>query len=135
VSEHNLRGVFRAALPAGVALLLLPERHTLLQGARRLSHISPVWLPAAVAAEVVAFLAAAELQRHLFAAVGIDVGRIPSLRLVSAAWSVGAAFPAGVAFSTAYTYRQITRPGSSVSGCRCRSACGSGRAPGAKPVR
>src|SRR5437588_3866778 len=115
VIQRNLRGAFRTGVAVAVALLLLPERHTLLEGVRRLSHISPVWLPAAVATEVVAFLAAAELQRHLLAAVGVDVGRLPSLRLVSAAWSVGAALPAGVAFSTAYTYRQITRRGAEAS--------------------
>jgi uncharacterized membrane protein YbhN (UPF0104 family) len=110
-NRRHRRSVFRAAVALAVAVLLLPERHTLLEGVRRLSRISPSWLLLAVAAEVVAFLAAAELQRRLLAAVGFDIGRLPSLRLVSAAWSVSAAFPAGVAFSTAYTYRQLTRRG------------------------
>jgi hypothetical protein len=47
------RTVFRATVAVAVALLLLPERHTLLEGARRLPHISPVWFLLAVAAEVV----------------------------------------------------------------------------------
>jgi uncharacterized membrane protein YbhN (UPF0104 family) len=60
---------------------------------------------------VVSFLAVAELQRLLLADVGVDVGRMPSLRLISASWSVSAVLPAGMAFSTAYTYRQLTRRG------------------------
>jgi hypothetical protein len=110
-TRHHLRAAFRTAVAVAVAVLLLPERHTLLDGARRLSRISPMWLLLAVAAEVVAFLAAAELQRLLLAAIGVDIGRLPSLRLVSAAWSVSAALPAGVAFSAAYTYRQLIRRG------------------------
>jgi uncharacterized membrane protein YbhN (UPF0104 family) len=110
-NRRHGRTVFRAAVAVAVALLLLPERHTLLEGARRLSHISPVWFLLAVAAEVVSFLAAAELQRLLLADVGVDVGRMPSLRLISASWSVNAVLPAGMAFSTAYTYRQLTRRG------------------------
>ena len=110
-TRHHLRAVFRTAVAVAVAILLLPERHTLLEGARRLSRISPMWLLLAVAAEVVAFLAAAELQRLLLAAIGVDIGRLPSLRLVSAAWSVSAVLPAGVAFSAAYTYRQLIRRG------------------------
>ncbi|MCW3036527.1 MAG: hypothetical protein JWM17_1839, partial [Actinobacteria bacterium] len=110
-NRRHGRTVFRAAVAVAVALLLLPERHTLLEGARRLSHISPVWFLLAVAAEVVSVLAAAELQRLLLADVGVDVGRMPSLRLISASWSVGAVLPAGLAFSTAYTYRQLSRRG------------------------
>ncbi len=110
-TRHHLRTTLRVAVVAAVAVLLSPERHTLLEGARRLSRISPLWLLVAAAAEVVSFLAAAELQRHLLAAVGLNIGRMPSLRLVSAAWSVSAALPAGAAFSTAYTYRQLTRRG------------------------
>ena len=110
-TRRHLRAAFRVALAGAVAVALVPERHTFIDGVRRLSRLSPAWLLVAVATEAISFLAAAELQRRLLAAVGVDIDRLPSLRLVSAAWSVSAVLPAGPAFSTAYTYRQLTRRG------------------------
>jgi hypothetical protein len=70
-----------------------------------------LWFAVAMTAEVVSYLAAAELERHLLASGGVRLRRRSLIAVTWASDAVGASFPAGAAVSVAYTYRQLTRRG------------------------
>jgi uncharacterized membrane protein YbhN (UPF0104 family) len=76
-----------------------------------LGRLSLWWVLAAVAAEVLSYLASAELQRDLLAAAGVRVGRRFLLALSYAGSAVSAVLPAGGVVATGYTYRRLARRG------------------------
>jgi uncharacterized membrane protein YbhN (UPF0104 family) len=65
----------------------------------------------AVAAELISYVASAELQRHLLAAAGVRIGRLFLVALNYAGSAVSALLPAGAAVSAGYTYRRLVRGG------------------------
>jgi putative heme transporter len=92
-----------------VAAVVASQSGTLVGAARRLGQLSPWWVIAAVAAEVAAYLTAAELQRHLLAATGMRISRRFLIALTYAGSAVAAVLPAGGVVATGYTYRRLVR--------------------------
>ncbi|HEX3541346.1 MAG TPA: flippase-like domain-containing protein, partial [Acidimicrobiales bacterium] len=70
------------------------------------------WLALAIAAEIVSFVAAAELQ-HLLLGPSTRVDRLSLVALTYAGTAMSATLPAGPAVSGRYTYRTLVRRGSS----------------------
>src|SRR3981081_2084008 len=99
----------------GIVLAALVAIHsqsgTLAGAASRLGRLSLWWVLAAVAAEVLSYLASAELQHRLLAAAGFWVGRRFLMALSYAGSAVSAVLPAGAAVATGYTYRRLTHRG------------------------
>jgi putative heme transporter len=101
----------------GVGLVLIiagavaSHSRALVGAASQLRRLSPWWLLAAVAAEVVSYGAAAEIQRQLLAAAGVRVGRLFVVALSYASSAVSGLLPAGAAVATGYTYRRLARRG------------------------
>jgi len=87
----------RAGLVLTIAGVVASHSRTLVGAASRLGRLSPWWLLAAVAAEVVSYAAAAEIQRHLLAAAGVRVGRLFLVALSYASSAVSGLLPAGAA--------------------------------------
>jgi uncharacterized membrane protein YbhN (UPF0104 family) len=72
-------------------------------------------LALAVAAEIVSFVAAAELQHHLLVGTGTRVDRLSLVALTYAGMAMSATLPAGPAVSGRYMYRTLVRRGSSAA--------------------
>jgi uncharacterized protein (TIRG00374 family) len=72
-------------------------------------------LALAVAAEIVSFVAAAELQHHLLVGTGTRVDRLSLVALTYAGMAMSATLPAGPAVSGRYMYRTLMRRGSSAA--------------------
>jgi hypothetical protein len=70
------------------------------------------WLALAIAAEIVSFVAAAELQ-HLLLGPSVRVDRLSLVALTYAGTAMSATLPAGPAVSGRYVYRTLVRRGSS----------------------
>ena len=94
-----------------VVVAALSQHTALLSGAGRLGALSPGLVGAAVVAEVVSFAALAELQRRLLEAGDAHIDRRSLAAVDLASGAMADTLPAGFAFSTVYTYRQITRWG------------------------
>jgi putative heme transporter len=109
------RSAIRRAVRVVVLLVALAavgsQSRTLATAGRRLGHLSWWWVLAAVAAEMVSYLASAELQRRLLTAAGVRVGRFFLMALSYAGSAVSAILPAGAAVATGYTYRRLARRG------------------------
>jgi uncharacterized membrane protein YbhN (UPF0104 family) len=101
----------QAAAAGAVIVAIFLQRRSLLAAVGRFGRVAPAWLAVALAAELVSYLAAAELERRLLAAGGIRLRLRSLLGLVWASGAVGASFPAGAAVSAAYSYRYLTRRG------------------------
>jgi uncharacterized membrane protein YbhN (UPF0104 family) len=106
---RRLRGLVLTA--AAVLTLVLLERRSLEAAVGRLGGLSPPWIAAAVVAEAVSYLAAAELQRQLLAGGGLHLRRRSLIELAWATSAVSSVFPAGPAVGTAYSFRHLTRRG------------------------
>jgi uncharacterized membrane protein YbhN (UPF0104 family) len=93
-------------------LFAVGSQSRILAGAgRRLSRLYVWWVLAALAAEVVSYVASAELQRRLLAAAGVRVGRLFLVALSYASSAVSALLPAGAAIGAGYTHRRLARSG------------------------
>jgi putative heme transporter len=96
------------ALLAGVTLDVrgrLPIRHIL----SAIGRASPTWIGVAILAELGSMAAASSLYRRLLLAAGARLGWPAMLALTYASNAVSGSLPAGSAFGTAYTYRQLRR--------------------------
>lgn len=107
------------------------QHEALASGAARLGTLSPSYVAAALLAELVSFVALAEVQRRLLQAGNAPVDRRSLVAIDLASGAIGATVPVGFAFSTVYTYRQFTRHGArpavavwvlAVSGALCVAA-------------
>jgi putative heme transporter len=107
------RHVVQVGVALALAVALSSQWHTLAEAIRRLGRLAPWWLAAALVVETISFVVAAELQRHLLVAGGVRLGRGFMVALTYASTAVSAVLPAGVAFSASYSYRRLTRRGSS----------------------
>ena len=76
-----------------------------------LSDADPVWLAAALLAEVVAIVAFSVIQRRLVVNLGGDLSRRRSVELTLASGAISSALPAGAALGAGYTYRRLRRAG------------------------
>src|SRR5579859_4492233 len=106
--EHRrgvVRRLVRVVIVVAVASAVGSQSGTLLGAGRRLGRVSLGWVVAAGAAEVVSYLTAAELQRHLLAAAGVRMSRRFLVALTLAGSAVAAVLPAGGVVATGYTYR------------------------------
>jgi len=83
----------------------------LLSAADDLTRVSPGWLAAAAAAEVLSYAALGAAQRRLLAAGGVRVGLIPITALGVAAQAGANCLPGGVAVSTVISFRRLNRRG------------------------
>jgi putative heme transporter len=109
--RYAIRRAVRVVVLLVVLVAVGSQSRTLATAGRRLGHLSWWWVLAAVAAEVVSYLASAELQRRLLTAAGVRVGRLFLTALSYAGSAVSAVLPAGAAVATGYTYRRLTRRG------------------------
>jgi len=96
---------------AVVVAIAVWQHKALASGAVRLGTGSPSYAAAALLAELVSFVALAEVQRRLLQAGGTPVDRRSLVAIDLASGAIGATVPVGFAFSTVYTYRQFTRRG------------------------
>jgi hypothetical protein len=121
----------RAMAVVAVIAAAVWQHKALLSGAARLASVSPVFVAAALVAELVSSVALAEVQRRLLEAGGTQVGRGSLVAVDLASGAIGATLPVGFAFSTVYMYRQFTRRGAlpavavwvlAVSGALCVAA-------------
>jgi uncharacterized membrane protein YbhN (UPF0104 family) len=108
---HRRRRLIAPIAAATVAVTVGLQRHTLLAALGHVGRLPAGWLALAVAAEVVSYLALAELARCLLASGGVRLGRANMVALTWASSAVSSSLPAGSAVSAAYTYRQLTRRG------------------------
>ena len=76
-----------------------------------LADADPVWLAAALLAEVVAIVAFSVIQRRLVVNLGGDLSRRRSVELTLASGAISSALPAGAALGAGYTYRRLRRAG------------------------
>jgi len=83
----------------------------LLSAADNVTRLSPGWLAAAAAAEVLSYAALGAAQRRLLAAGGVRVGLIPITALGVAAQAGANCVPGGVAVSTVISFRRLNRRG------------------------
>jgi uncharacterized membrane protein YbhN (UPF0104 family) len=111
-SSHRRRCVLRVVVAIAIVVVVASQRRSLVAATDRLGQVAPAWLVLAVAAEAVSFLAAAELQHQLLAGTGTRVDRRCLIALSYAATAMSATLPAGPAVSGRYTYRALTRRGS-----------------------
>jgi uncharacterized membrane protein YbhN (UPF0104 family) len=109
---HRCRWLLRVVGALALIVVVVSQRHSLLAATDRLGRVSPAWLVLAVAAETFSFLAAAELQHQLLAGTGTRVDRRCLIALSYAATAMSATLPAGPAVSGRYSYRALTRRGS-----------------------
>ena len=109
---HRCRCLLQFVVAVAFVVVVVSQRHSLLAATDRLGRVSPAWLVLAVAAETVSFVAAAELQHQLLAGTGTRVDRRCLIALSYAATAMSATLPAGPAVSGRYTYRALTRRGS-----------------------
>lgn len=70
---------------------------------------SPAWVGVSLVAELGSMIAAAALNRRLLEAAGADLSWATAIALTYASNAVSGSLPAGTAFGTAYTYRQLRR--------------------------
>jgi putative heme transporter len=96
-----------------VTLAVLMQRDAILDAVGRLASLSPWWLVAAAAAEVISYGAMAELQRLLLVAGGIRMSHRSVLALAWVSDAVNASLPVGAPAAGAYTFRYFTRRGAS----------------------
>jgi putative heme transporter len=99
---------FMLALLTGVTLDVrgrLPVRHIL----SAIGRASPTWIGVAILAQLGSMAAASSLYRRLLLAAGARPGWPAMLALTYASNAVSGSLPAGSAFGTAYTYRQLRR--------------------------
>ena len=108
---HRRRRLIALIAATTVAATVGLQHHTLLAALGHLGRLPAGWLALAVAAEVVSFLALAELARCLLASGGVRLGRGNVVALTWASSAVSSSLPAGTVISAAYTYRQLTRRG------------------------
>ena len=102
------------AFTGSVALaVIVSQRRPLLSAVGRIGQVSPVLLGVALLLEVVSLAAAGELQRRLLEGGGVRAGLGSLLALMWASGAVAASLPAGAAASAVYTYRHLTRRGTS----------------------
>jgi putative heme transporter len=111
-ARHRCRYLLRVGVAVAFVVVVASQRHSLLAATDRLGRVSPAWLVLAVAAETVSFLAAAELQHQLLAGTGTRVDRRCLIALSYATTAMSATLPAGPAVSGRYSYRALTRRGS-----------------------
>jgi uncharacterized membrane protein YbhN (UPF0104 family) len=107
--------VVRFASALSILIAVASQRHSLLSALQRLGRLSPAWLAVAVAAEIVSFMAAAELQHHLLVGTGTRVDRLSLVALSYSGTAMSAILPAGPAVSGRYMYRTLLRRGSSAA--------------------
>ncbi|MDQ1418001.1 MAG: putative heme transporter, partial [Acidimicrobiaceae bacterium] len=107
------RLVVRIVLALLILIAVYSQRRSLLSATDRLGRLSPAWLALAVAAEILSFVAAAELQHHLLVGTGARVDRLSLLALTYAGTAMSFTLPAGPAVSGRYMYRTLVRRGSS----------------------
>jgi uncharacterized membrane protein YbhN (UPF0104 family) len=112
---HRFGLVLRAIVAVPIVLVLASQRRSFLSATDRLGRISLAWLALALGAEMVSFLAAAELQHHLLAGAGARVDRRALIALTYAGTAMSATLPAGPAVAGRYTYRALTRRGATAS--------------------
>jgi hypothetical protein len=103
--------VLRVAVAVPIVIAVASQRGSLAEALVRVRHISPAWLALALGAEVVSFLAAAELQHLLLAGAGARVDRCSLVALSYAGTALSATLPAGPAVAGRYTYRTLIRRG------------------------
>jgi len=105
------RPAARGMIVAAVVAIALWQHKALASGAGRLGTVSPSYVAAALLAELVSFVALAEVQHRLLQAGNAPVDRRSLVAIDLASGAIGATVPVGFAFSTVYTYRQFTRRG------------------------
>jgi len=105
------RPAAKAMVIVAVAAIAVWQHKALASGATRLGTVSPSFVAAALLAELVSFLALAEVQHRLLQAGNAPVDRRSLVAIDLASGAIGATVPVGFAFSTVYTYRQFTRRG------------------------
>ncbi|HEV3351872.1 MAG TPA: lysylphosphatidylglycerol synthase transmembrane domain-containing protein [Acidimicrobiales bacterium] len=105
------RPTAKVMVVVAVVAIALWQHKALASGAARLGTVSPSYVAAALLAELVSFVALAEVQRRLLQAGNAPVDRRSLVAIDLASGAIGATVPIGFAFSTAYTYRQLTRRG------------------------
>jgi hypothetical protein len=76
-----------------------------------LAEADPVWLAAALLAEIVAVVAFSVIQRRLVVNLGGDLSRRRSIELTLTSGAISSALPAGAALGAGYTYRRLRRAG------------------------
>ena len=76
-----------------------------------LADADPVWLSAALLAEVIAIIAFSVIQRRLVVNLGGDLSRRRSVELTLTSGAISSALPAGAALGAGYTYRRLRRAG------------------------
>ena len=76
-----------------------------------LADADPVWLTAALLAEVIAIVAFSVIQRRLVVNLGGDLSRRRSVELTLTSGAISSALPAGAALGAGYTYRRLRRAG------------------------
>ena len=76
-----------------------------------LADADPVWLAAALLAEVIAIVAFSVIQRRLVVDLGGDLSRRRSVELTLTSGAISSALPAGAALGAGYTYRRLRRAG------------------------
>ncbi|MDQ1391505.1 MAG: putative heme transporter [Acidimicrobiaceae bacterium] len=113
VPWRRSRLVVRIVLALLILIAVDSQRRSLLSATDRLGRLSPAWLALAVAAEILSFVAAAELQHHLLVGTGARVDRLSLLALTYAGTAMSFTLPAGPAVSGRYMYRTLVRRGSS----------------------
>jgi putative heme transporter len=101
----------QAAAVIAVVAVAVWQHQALVSGTARLGAVSPTLAGAALVAEIVSFVAVAEVQRRLLAAGNAEVDRRSLVAVDLAGGAIGATLPVGFTFSTAYTYRQFVRRG------------------------
>ena len=107
------RGLTKALAGSVAVAVVVSQRRSLLSAVGRIGRVSPVLLGLALLLEVVSLAAAGELQRRLLDAGGVRAGLGSVLALTWASGAVAASLPAGAAASAVYTYRHLTRRGTS----------------------
>ena len=111
--SHRWRLLARVLTAFLVLIAVASQRRSLLAATHRLGRLSPAWLALAIGAEILSFLAAAELQHHLLVGTGTRVDRSSLVALTYAGTAMSATLPAGPAVSGRYVYRTLLRRGSS----------------------
>src|SRR5262249_517456 len=94
-----------------VVIVVLLEMGSSLPPIGQISHPNPLWLAAALLAELAALVAYGLIVREVLGAWGVRGRTRALLRATVGGIAIGATVPAGQAVSTAYWYRQLRREG------------------------
>jgi uncharacterized membrane protein YbhN (UPF0104 family) len=100
-----------AAAGTVVVIVALLELGSSLPPIGQISHPNPLWVAAALLAELGALVAYALIVREVLKAWGVRGRTRALLRATVGGIAIGATLPAGQAVSTAYWYRQLRREG------------------------